>query len=210
MKLQPSPQIKQVMKASFAVVLLLSSTFLLFGQELPDTVPAQDSYGLGDQTFSISAGVNLPLFIHMLSGTVEPALPHVGAGAIGSLRWGTFLTNSVTFGAELGGTFAFTALHRTLVIVPVSAVFTYVLRAYPFEFPLHATLGVSFMRLDNDLYIGPIVKPGASAYWSYNSEWSFGLQLEYLWVPEIYFGPLADQSAFGNFLSVTLSTLYHF
>jgi len=169
-------------------------------------------YGLGDQTFSISAGALFPLFFLGIDGTAVGANGHLRIGAAGSLRWGGFLNNDLSIGAEVGGMFAQTVLRRTLIVLPISGVITYAIRFYPFELLLHATLGFDFVRLDNDLYVGPILKPGVSFYWNYNSEWAFGLRTEYWFTPEIYFGsdPPSTETTFGNFLSVTLSTLDHF
>ncbi len=193
-----------------AIVLFCLIGFAVCAQERE--APEVSVYSLGDQTFSISAGLTVPLFFLGIDGSIEPAAGHLRLGAVGSLRWGSFLNNELSIGVELGGMFAQTVLRRTIIILPVSSVVAYALRFYPFEVLMHATLGVDFMRLDNDLYVGPLVKPGASFYWNYSSEWSFGLRAEYWFVPELYFGasPPKAESTFGNFLTVTLSTLYHF
>ena len=184
------------------------------GQDIDGS--AADIFGLGDQLFSISAGGVIPLFImgvDPVNGSlVEPALPHLGIGAAGSLRWGGYLTNEISLGVELAGMFSFSVLKRTLVAVPITGLLSYTFRFFPFEVPLFVGLGVNFLKLDTDLYFGPVLKPGAAIYWNYSSEWAFGLRVEYWWIPEIYFGRTipADQTSFGNFAAFTLSTLYHF
>ena len=190
---------------------------LLFFMLLSSGVIAQeaeqvDIYGLGDQTFSISAGTILPLFIHGVDGVFSPGFQKLSLGAAGSLRWGTFLTNELTLGIDLGGMFSFTLLDRTLVMLPVTGVVSYAIRLYPFEILLHGGVGINFTKLESDLYAGPVLKPGVSFLWNYNGEWSFGLQTEYWWVPEFYFGNTvpANHSSFANFLGITLTTLYHF
>ena len=194
-------------KFSWILILLLVSMGA-FGQE--EETP--DIYGLGDQTFSISAAVILPLFIHRVDGTVTPGFNQLSLGATGSLRWGTFLTNELTVGVDVGGMFAFSTLGRTLVMLPISGIISYAFRFYPFELLLHGGVGVCIIKLDNDLSVGPSLMPGFSFYWNYNAEWSFGLKTEYWWVPEIFVGdsPPSSQTSFGNFLGITLSTLYHF
>ena len=171
-----------------------------------------DVYGIGDQTFSISAGTILPLFISGVDGTTVGGFSKLSLGAAGSLRWTTFLNNEMALGVDLGGMFALTKLDRVLIMLPLSGIFTYAVRFYPFEVLLQGSLGVNFLKLEDDLYIGPIVKPGASFYWNYSGEWSFGIQAEYWFVPEVYFGNSVPSvhSAFGNFLGITLRTLYHF
>jgi hypothetical protein len=196
-----------IQKAATLAVLLIFVSGFAYAQE--ETV---DIYGLGDQTFSINAGTILPLFIAGVDGNVFGGFSKLSLGAAGSLRWGTFLNNEMTLGVDVGGMFSMTTLDRVLVMLPVSAMYTYAIRFYPFEVILQAGVGVNFTKLEDDLYIGPALKPGASFYWNYSAEWSFGIQAEYWFVPEIYFGRNvpADQSAFGNFLGLTLTTLYHF
>lgn len=169
-------------------------------------------YGLGDQTFAIHAGIVTPLFFFDLQGNTTRGLDNLKIGGAGSLEWGSFLTNELSLGVEVGGYFSFTRLGRGLVIVPIAGKLTYFLRAYPFEFPLHIGLGGAFTKLEDDLYFGLIVKPGASAYWNYNTQWSFGLKAEYWMLPELYFGesPPQDHSTIANFLETTLSIFYHF
>ena len=189
------------------LLILLAVSSVVHAQE--ETV---DLYGLGDQTFSISAGTMLPLFILRFDGTYTGGFTKLSLGASGSLRWGAFLNNESSIGVDLGAMFALSELTRTLIMLPVTAVYSYTMSFYPFELIFHAGLGVNFSKLDNDLYIGPILKPGASFYWNYNGEWSFGLQTEYWFVPEFYFGnsvPVSHNS-FANFLGITLTTLYHF
>lgn len=173
---------------------------------------AADPYGLGDQIFSINAGMIVPLFFHSIDGSVEPALDHLTLGAIGTLQWGAFLNGNTTLGAELGGLFSFTILERTLILLPINASLSYAIRFYPLELALSLGVGGTFIKLDSDLYFGPFIKPGAALYWNYNAEWAFGLKAEYLWAAEFYFGssPPSSESSFGNFFGITFSTLYHF
>ncbi len=190
------------------LLLAVIATASVYSQD--ETIP--DIYGIGDQTFSINAGVILPLFIFGVDGTVVGGFSKLSLGAAGSLRWATFLNNEMTLGVDVGGMFAFSKLKRVLIMLPVSGMFTYAIRFYPFELILQAGLGVNFIKFVDDLYVGPAFKPGVSFYWNYSSEWSFGIQAEYWFTPEVYFGakPPADQSEFGNFLGITFTTLYHF
>ena len=170
-------------------------------------------YSLGDQTFSVHAGVLLPLFFHFLDGEpAEAGFDHLSLGGMGGLEWGGYLDGGLKIGVELGGSFAFSKLERTLVMLPLTGSIMYEFRFYPFEIALHGAVGINFLRLDDDLYVGPILKPRVSAHWNYNTEWAFGLRIDYWWVPELYIGGdiPAVQGGFGNFLSITLSTLYHF
>ena len=193
------------------LVLLLFQAPGISAQEgdVEEVVPL---YGLGDQTFSLHAGIVTPLFFLSLSGETSPGLKNLSVGGTASLEWNSFITSNLSAGIELSGFFTFTELDRGLVLVPIVGKLTYFIRAYPFEFPLHVGLGVNFTKLDEDLYFGPILKPGFSAYWNYDSQWAFGMKFDYWFVPELYFGdsPPQEQSRFGNFLESTLSVFYHF
>ena len=201
---------KLLYRALCTLVAALIFTTPLFAQE--DPIESVELYSLGDQTFAINAGIVTPLFFFDLNGNTSPGTENLKIGGAGSLEWGSFLNNELSLGVEVGGYFSFTRLGRGLVIVPISGKLTYFLRSYPFEFPLHIGVGGAFTKLEEDLYFGLIIKPGASAYWNFNTQWSFGLKAEYWMLPELYFGdsPPQNQSTFANFLETNLSIFYHF
>lgn len=189
------------------------------GEALPperdDTLPTEervlDLYGLGDKMLSINLGFLIPLFFQATNGSVDAT--NLSLGGAGSIRFESFLSSHVTLGGELGGSLSFSPNGRTLIMVPLTARVSYILRRYPFEFPLSFGAGINFTKLDDAFHIDPIVKPAAAFYWNYNAEWAFGLNLAYSWIPQIYSGGgqvPSDHTRFGNFLDVTLSALYHF
>jgi hypothetical protein len=166
------------------------------------------SYGLGDQMFSIKAGLFIPLFFFGGGGAVSTNL---SLGGMGSLEWGAFLTEHLALGGELAGSFSFSPLGRTLAIIPLTAKLSYFFFKYPFEIPLHIGVGVNFTTLDDKLYVGLIIKPGATFYWNFISSWALGLNLAYWFVPQWYTKPeLVSQNRYGNFLEISISALYHF
>ncbi len=196
------------------------SGILLQAQDNSEEENILMAYDLGDQIFSVNAGLFAPLFFHLLNGnggSIEPAYSadlgyaHLSAGGTGSLEWCTFVNSNLTVGFELGGVFSFTPNKRTLVMIPITGQAAWNFRAYPFEFPVFLGAGIVFNILDDSLFLSPILKPGASAYYIFNSEWSFGMNMTYWWVPEIYFDDAhAGQSAFGNFLEISISAIRHF
>ena len=199
---------KRFVQLLLSLVLLTLAGVPVFSQEEEEPVAL---YGLGDQTFAIHAGIVTPLGFFDLSGATG-GRENLKIGGTGSLEWNSFLTNELSLGVEVGGYFSFTRLGRGLVIVPIAGKLSYFFRAYPFEFPVHIALGGAFTKLEDDLYFGPIVKPGVSGYWNFNTQWAFGLKAEYWLVPELYFGdsPPQSHSTFGNFLETTLTIFYHF
>jgi len=205
-------------------VFILFLTFILFLFLSSDNVflHAQDNdereedgvvtlqyYSLGDQMFSINLGLLVPLFFHNPEGGITKT--NLSLGGAGSLEWDAFLNNNLSLGGELGGGFTISPLKRVLIMIPITVKMSYFIRKYPFEFPLFLSAGICFTKLDDLLYIGPIVKPGFSAYWNITPQWAIGINAAYWWVPEFYLkGNLKEQARFGNFAEFSLSGLYHF
>jgi len=202
-------------------VLLFSFSFPAIAQEEePSETPpesesiflGQTNYVQGDQFFVINAGLNVPLFFQALSGKVMST--NLSLGGNGSIEWQSYLTNRVSLGVELGGMFTLSPNSNTLVMASLSGKASYLFTAQPFEFPVFIGTGLNISRYQDYLHFEPILKPGASFYWNYNSDWAFGLNTAYWWVPQIYFGfengVPAEESRFGNFLELSLSVLYHF
>ena len=192
------------------VMTLLLAGGLAFGQSDDEEVFVP-TYTLGDQTLSINLGLFVPLFFALGPDGVAPA--NLSLGAAGSLAWSSYLSNSWTLGLDIGGAFALTPNRRTLFMVPITARGSYVIQAYPWEFPISLGLGMNFSRLDDMLKVDPVVKLGGSVLWNHSSQWAFGANLVYWFVPQIYSasGPAgSDATRLGNFLEVSLSALYHF
>jgi hypothetical protein len=173
-----------------------------------------EPYGLGSQTFTIGAGVFLPLFFQYPSPpgdvrTIEPALGQMSVGGQGSLCWEGYLTSRFSMGVELAGTFSFGPNGYVHSLIPITAKASYLFRSGSFEFPVFLHGGMVLNNYRDQVYFGPIVKPGLSGYWNLNAEWGLGLSMKYLWVPEIYFDK-PEATSFGNFLNIGFSARYHF
>lgn len=196
-----------------SIVLLV---FLLFGAHISvysqevfvDPVP---TYTLGDQTLSINGGLFLPLFFQSLDFTIRGT--NLWPGGVGSLVWKSYLNNNFTIGVEIGGMFAFSSPNfpNLLLMLPITAQGAYILRAYPFEFPIYLGMGLDIVRYLELTHFDFIMKPGFSAFWIYDSSWSFGLNVVYWWVLQpIFQENYQDRTRLGNFLEISLSALYHF
>ena len=200
------------------IVLTFLSVSLLWAQQndeddrpIPPATPEVfPEYGLGDQMLAINLGIMAPLFF--AGGPDGIQNTNLSLGGLGSLEWASYLNNNVALGMELGGAFAFTPNGRALFMVPITAKISYVFRSYPFSFPVFLGAGLNISRLEDQTKFDPILKPGASFYWTYNPEWSFGLNTTYWWVPQFYRGPEppSGDTRYGNFLEISLSALYHF
>ena len=193
------------------LVLLLCIVFGVAAQEPENEEDFEPIYTLGDQKLSINLGLFVPLFFTGSAEGVQSA--NLTVGGVGSIAWASYLNSAMSVGAEVAGSFSFTPNTRSLFLLHFAGTYTYTLRSYPFEFPLHMALGMSIARPEESTKIDPIVKPGVSFYWAYNSQWSFGVNTKYWWIPQIYTDrsevPSSD-TRFGNFLEISLSALYHF
>ena len=204
---------KAALLALIALFIFSFGTVRVAAQETP--VEPLPMYGLGDQMFSINLGLFIPLFFYNPVAGVLPedrfAPTNLSLGGAGSLEWAAFLSDKISLGAELEGMFSISPLKRVLLMIPLTAKLSYFFRAYPFEIPIFIGAGVNFAKLGDELFVGPILKPGIAGYWDINSEWGIGLRASYWWFPQIYLrDPLKDDTRFGNFMEVTLSALYHF
>ena len=198
------------MKKRVLLLLLAIATFSIpaIAQTESDDEIFVPVYSLGDQTLRINLGLFVPLFF--FGDGFDPA--RLTLGGAGSLAWESYLSNEVTVGVEVGGSFSFTENRRTLFMLPVAARGSYILSFYPIEVPLTLAAGFNFSRVADAQKVDPFVKAGTSFLWNYSSQWAFGANLFYWFVPQIYTASSpagADATRYGNFLEFTLSALYH-
>jgi hypothetical protein len=57
-------------------------------------------------------------------------------------------------------------------------------------------------------YLGFYLKGGASVYFRFNPDWSFGLNSNWYWLPQWTKDP--SKNVDGNIVDLTLSVRYHF
>lgn len=178
-------------------------------EEAPQKV---DLYTLGDQDFSISAGLVFPLFFLDLtpaSGSSAVASTNLTLGGTGSLLYEAYLTNHFKLGLELGGMFAYSPNKNPFFMVPITARVAYEFHFGQFSMPLFMGMGVNILSYDQNSVAQFIMKPGVSLYWHYNSDWSFGGNLVWWICPEIV-PDVEEENRIGNFLDFTISARYHF
>jgi hypothetical protein len=182
-----------------------------------EPVRFQEPYSRGDQIFTISGGLFFPLFFQFPNAdqldnteSVESAAGQLSLGGIGSLGWSSFVTNRFFLGIDLSGTFTLDPNKKVQMLLPLTMKAGYLFLAGSFEFPVSIEAGIAMNSYNESTYFGPIIKPAASAYWVMDAAWGFGLNVKYWWVPEIYFGEKASETAIGNFTEVTLSARYRF
>ena len=76
-------------------------------------------------------------------------------------------------------------------------------------------MGKGSSRIQKHLTGKPVslAQAGGAFVWNYNSQWAFGANLMYWFVPQLYFDSsfaVTDSSRLGNFLEFTLTAVYHF
>ncbi|GHV81525.1 hypothetical protein AGMMS49991_00830 [Spirochaetia bacterium] len=197
----------------FLILFLLGPFFSLTAQENdnPNEIPAEpdwngalpELYARGDKIFALSAGVLFPVLF--LDGQGEVRTSNITVGGAFSLAFNYFFTTHLYVGGEIGFTFAGTK-NNMVYIVPIGARVGYQFLLGRFEFPLSLMIGFAPQTYLKKNYLGLFIKPQASAYWRVNSDWSFGLNLGWWWVPE---WPIDHNDRYGNFIELTLSARYH-
>jgi hypothetical protein len=159
-------------------------------------------YSPGDRNFTVSMGAIIPIFF----AGIESNQHGLSVGAFGSLVFNFFITPRIFVGGELSGMFSGTRGGNMLYIVPFGVRVGYQFSYRRFEFPVSLMIGGAAQKYMEKGYFGPIAKPGASIYWRYNPEWSFGVNGVWWFVPQ---WPKNAHNSLGNFLELTLSARYH-
>jgi hypothetical protein len=202
----------------FLILFLVLPFFRLAAQEEetpeePEASPIESEwvdyntmmYTRGDKTFAITLGVIFP--VYFTGDGIDDNQHNLKLGGTGSLSFNYFFSSHFFVGGELSGMFSGTRAGNMLYIVPfgVRLGFQFVIRR--FEFPLTLMIGAAPQKYLEKGYFGFILKPGASVFWRFNPDWSFGLNGIWWFVPE---WPKNGQNAYGNFVELTLSARYHF
>ncbi len=203
------------------------TTFLFFLAIFSVSLTAQDAdkpeedatidieyHSMGDQIFSINAGLFFPLFFQNPSpGSGEDAISstNLSMGGTGHLYYGAYLNNNVILGMEIGAMFARSPNKNNFYMVPIMfrGTYEFQLKNNLFTIPVHLGAGMSMTSYLDDFHVDMIFKPGAGFFWNQSSDWSFGTNLTYWWVPQIYPSD-PDYNRLGNFMDMSLSAVYHF
>ncbi|MDR2486134.1 MAG: hypothetical protein LBD55_12180 [Treponema sp.] len=173
-------------------------------------------YARGDQTINISLGVTIPMVFAGTSGIINHNLT---LGGTLSVAYNQFLTPELYIGGEVAAMAALTKGTNVLYIVPFGfrvgyqvALHRFALPAWlrRFELPFTLTVGGAVQSyLDNEEnYLGFFVKPGASIFFRFNQDWSFGLNAAWWWIPQ--WTEDRSKDVYGNFLELTVAARYHF
>ena len=191
---------------------------LIVAQAVPQeegTPTVTDTYGLGDQTLALTASLLLPLFTYLSGDQIEGksfAETNLSPGGHLSLQWNAFLNPRLTIGAEIGGLFAVDRHGEALLMVPATARMSYLFSFMQFDIPLFANAGVGLMKLADLLNVSLILRPGLSANYRYDANWSFGGTVSFWMIYEPIWGeppPGPRQNALTTFIDISPQIVYH-
>lgn len=198
-----------------ALVLFMAIILPAYSQENDNEEPQLEKiemYSLGDQNFTINAGLFIPMFFLDLtpsSGSSAVASTNLTAGGAGSLIYEAYLNSNIKVGGEVGGIFSYSPNDNSFFMIPITARIGYEFHFDQFSLPVYLGAGINIISYEDDTNVQMLFKPGVSLYYNYNSDWSFGGNLVYWFAPEIVFDD-TDQTRIGNFLDFTVSAQYHF
>ena len=123
-------------------------------------------YSFGDRNFVVSLGVTIPLFFT----NIEDNDHGISVGGIGSLAFNFFLNSHFFLGAEISGMFSGTRAGNMIYVIHFGVRVGYQFWLGRFEFPISIMIGAAPQRYLEKGYFGPIIKPGASAFWRFNPD----------------------------------------
>ena len=169
-------------------------------------------YSRGDQTFTISLGVIFPMVFYNNTTIVNHNFTPPVGGA-GSLAYTHFLSAHYFLGIEIGVNFNYTLGQNTIFIIPIGIRTGWQFLFHRFEFPISLAVGVVPQRYLNYNYTGMFIKGGASGFFRFSPEWSFGLNVDWCWYPQWpreNGNPVPSKNMYANILAVTLAARYHF
>jgi hypothetical protein len=198
-------------KAGALLLLLLAPSLALFSQA--GAAPADSTgsgarpFEIGDQTISLSVGVDIPLFT--FGGDSTSFDPNINPGGSFSFTYQYFISPGFSLGGSLAGSFNKTVGDRTLFMAPLSFRTAYWWILDPFEFSAAVEVGAYISRISGEGMMGPFAKLGGGVYWRVSNGWSIGVQPYYWFVPEIHAAPYANLTRFGNFFETSISATYH-
>jgi hypothetical protein len=207
--------LKAAAPLAMAALFFLAPCFMAFAQtegEPSGPLPAEteslseNPFLPGEQTISLSAGVQIPSFI--LPETADEA-GKIQVGGVFSFTYQYFLIRGLALGGTLAGAFNGTIGGRSLFVSPLAFRTAYWWALMPFEFCVAAEAGAFLMRLDADGILGPFARAGGGAFWRSGGAWSLGLQSYFWLVPEVHGGEYADLTRTAGFVEVSLSAVYH-
>lgn len=161
----------------------------------------------GDQYIRISLMAAFPLNF----GGSFPLYEHgqISIGGAGELGYHRFLTSWFAIGADVSFGYNPTLEKNTFTYVPILLTATFQPAIGRFEFPVTIGIGMAYETyLKYNYFPGFVFKPQFGVFFRASPGWSFGLETEFLLMPQIY-----DDSKYnfvGCFQTLGIGARYHF
>ena len=217
----PDPVLKRFLVATVAIVLAIGHAVAQdVSQPAADSSAGGDSYVLGDQMLALGASLVWPLFTYLPTDQVAGSSltgTNLSPGGKLSLNWNAFLGPRLTIGAEVGGMFAIDRHGEPLLMVPVTGRLGYQFSSElfglgQFDLPVFVNAGVGFMKLADLFNMNVVLRPGASVFYRYDRNWSFGGSVSVWLMFEPLWGAASTDSSAGlaTFLDFSPQIVYHF
>jgi hypothetical protein len=165
-------------KVCILTLLIIFAALISVSAEKEEAVIALPGHELGDSTFSLSAGLLIPLFFQDYNGFYPG---NSSLGGAGSLHWSAYLTDSFRIGLEFGGAFSYDPNGDMYWMLPLTAKATYVFTISRFEIPISLGVGVDFFMYKDLFDSLIIVKPATGIFWRFDANLSFGLNISWWW-----------------------------
>lgn len=167
----------------------------------------------GDQTLSLAAGVDIPLFLKVPAKSSSATPSTLYSGGLFSFSYQYFLERGLAIGGTIDGAFNSTIAGRTLFVAPLSFRVAYWWDLSLFEVCAAVEGGAYLMSLDSggtaEVAVDPFAKAGGGIYYRISRGWSLGLQT-YLWfLPEIKTAGDTSLDGYAGFLEVAIGAFYH-
>lgn len=184
------------------ILLLLITATAIFAQsedDIYDDGYVYESNGAGDQFIKINLDVLFPVnFGHQLNP----------GGAI-ELGYYRFLNNWLAVGGEINASYNISVGRKVFITLPLLAGVMFQPTYDKFEFPIFVNIGMGYETWQNmDYFPSLVLKLSGGAYYRLNEMCSFGLNLDYMLMPQFFED--SSKNFAGNFLSLTLGARYHF
>ena len=196
---------KRVLCMLLIVVVALTSIWA--DDALPESVP---TYSQGSQMFTFRFGPVVPTFIYMPEQTPSWFTfdeTHFKTGGYGAIRYQGFLNSYLAIGGELGYLFDYDQ-SNLFTSVPFQAKLTYIPLQGTFEIPISFGLGFAYNTYLDSSFLSLFSSAEIGASLFFTESWGISVSGGLQFVPGIYFGDKADQSAYTGFLPITLSISY--
>lgn len=150
-------------------------------------------------TFPTNFGGTFPLY---RSGKLA-------TGGSGQLGYHRFINSWLAWGIDISFGYNPTIGSNMFTYVPLCFSFTFQPVYKHFEFPLTAGIGAATETYLNKTYFpGLVVKGRAGAFYRFSPSWSFGLEGDFMYLPQFYSN--SEHNDHGNFASIMISARYHF